>query len=87
MCIPRLPPHSRIPGCLRIKETSVKKKKKSRHPISSFQMILWAGYFLDDYFTPNMQRVMEKVCLLSLIEVQLWVTTKGLVLSFKSAES
>lgn len=50
-------------------------------------MILWAGYFLDDYFTPNMQCVMEKVCLLSLIEVQLWVTTKGLVLSFKSAES
>ena len=88
VCIPRLPPHSRVPGCLRIKETCVKKKKKkSRHPISSFQIILRAGYFLNDYFTPNMQRVMEKVCLLSLIEAQLWVTTKGLVLSFKSVES
>lgn len=86
VCIPWLPPHSRIPGCLRIKETGVK-KKKSRHHISSFQIILWAGYFLNDYFTPNMQHVMEKVCLLSLIETQLWATTKGLVLSFKSVES
>lgn len=34
-----------------------------------------------------MQRVMEKVGLLSLIEAQLWVTMRGLVLSFKSLES
>lgn len=35
-----------------------------------------------------MQRVMEKIRLLSWIEVQLWVTMRGaVVLSFKSLES